>query len=122
MNLGGFCTADSAVCSPTGPAPSGTPTADQIKASSATAQAAQVTSAVGNYLLGFAARFGKQYVCPFVPLLAATAGEAVAIAFLPAEIAVIGPIAGVEVTITAAEFGKAIGAAAGLDFYEKVCA
>jgi len=118
VNLGGFCGADAAVCNlgTANPPPPGTPTAAQIKASGAAAQAAQVASTVGSYLLGFAARVGKQYVCPFLPALGAAAGEGIAITFLSPEITILP-----GVVITAAEFGGTLGAQVGLDLYTSLC-
>jgi len=118
VNLDGFCGADAAVCNlGTGrPPPQGTPTAAQIQASPAAPQASQVIAAVGQYLLAFAGRFGKQYVCPFLPLIAEKAGEAAAIAFLSPEIAILP-----GVVITAAEFGGVLGASVGIDLYKTLC-
>jgi len=121
MNLDGFCGADNAVCNPPGPSPSGDPTAAQLKTSSAAGQAAQIVASVGQYLVGFAARVGKQYVCPALPTLGAVAGETVAIAFLPEEIPIIGPTGAVALTLTAAEFGKIIGRQAGADLQSTLC-
>jgi hypothetical protein len=118
VNLDGFCGADAAVCNlGTGrPPPQGTPTAAQIQASPAAPQASQVIATVGQYLLAFAGRFGKQYVCPFLPAIGAAAGEAAAIAFLAPEIPILP-----GVVVTSAEFGGVLGASVGEKVYQTLC-
>ena len=120
MNLGGFCNADQGTCQPGGTIPPTLPTAAQIAASSAAPLATQVLSAVGQYLLGFAARIGKGYVCPYLPSLGGAAGVAVATAFLAQEIPIV-VAGGFSVSLAAEEFGRIVGQQAGTDLQKSLC-
>ncbi len=72
-------------------------------------------------MLRIAATVGNKLICPILPGLGAGAGREIAIATLPIEIAILGPL-GVATTITAAHFGEVVGYAAGEELKAQICA